>query len=96
MSALDGIHNRLQRTYLTLLSLVMAIACGALVMWDPHAFSEAIGGFNAANAVAIIWATCCSLIHGVGFKPKTFFWQLVFFPPLAWLVLLTTFLTLYT
>ncbi len=84
---LDGLHDRLHIRVLMLLSLAMALTCGGLVMWDPQTFADKIGGFTVANGPALIWATCTGMIHGMAFKPRFWLWQLVFFPPFAWVVM---------
>ena len=84
---LDGIYDRLHKRVLMLFSLVLALTCAGLVIWDPQSFADKIGGFHAANAPALIWATCTGFIHGMGFKPRFWLWQIVFFPALAWLVM---------
>lgn len=86
---LDGLYDRLHIRVLTLLSLALALTCGGLVMWDPQSFADRIGGFSVANGPALVWATCTGMIHGMGFKPRFWLWQLVFFPPFAWLVMIT-------
>ncbi|MGF1769340.1 cyd operon protein YbgE [Enterovibrio makurazakiensis] len=85
---LDGLHDRLLQRVLMLFSLVLAVTCAGLVIWDPQSFADKIGGFNLTNAPALIWATCTGFIHGMGFKPRFWLWQLVFFPPFAWIVMI--------
>ncbi|TOH31943.1 cyd operon protein YbgE [Vibrio parahaemolyticus] len=50
-----------------------------------------MGGFNAVIAPALIWALCSSMVFGVGFKPRNWYWQLLFSPyfSLAILIYLT-------
>lgn len=86
---LDGLYDRLHQRGLMLFSLVLAVVCAGGVIWDPVDFSSKIGGFNAVNGPALIWATCAGFIHGMAFKPYYWLWQVVFFPPLAWLVMLS-------
>ncbi|WP_028025172.1 cyd operon YbgE family protein [Enterovibrio calviensis] len=85
---LDGLHDRLLQRVLMLFSLVLAVTCAGLVIWDPQSFADKIGGFNLSNSPALIWATCTGFIHGMGFKPRFWLWQLVFFPPFAWIVMI--------
>ncbi|MDD1795353.1 cyd operon protein YbgE [Enterovibrio sp. ZSDZ42] len=85
---LDGLHDRLLQRVLMLFSLVLAVTCAGLVIWDPQSFADKIGGFTLTNAPALIWATCTGFIHGMGFKPRFWLWQLVFFPPFAWIVMI--------
>ncbi|MDD1782521.1 cyd operon protein YbgE [Enterovibrio sp. ZSDZ35] len=87
IALLDGLHDRLHKRVLMLLSLVLALVCGGLVMWDPQAFAAKLGGFTVANGLPLIWATCTGLIHGMAFKPRRWFWQLVFFPPFSWVIM---------
>lgn len=93
---LDGLHDRLHIRVLMMLSLLLALTCGGLVMWDPQTFAAKQGGFNIVNGPALIWATCTGIIHGMAFKPRFWLWQLVFFPPLAWLVMVPVLLKAFT
>ncbi|MGF1707532.1 cyd operon protein YbgE [Enterovibrio baiacu] len=92
---LDGLHDRLHKRVLMIMSLVLALTCAGLVIWDPQTFADRIGGFSVANAPALIWATCTGIIHGMAFKPRFWFWQLVFFPPFAWAVMISILATAF-
>lgn len=85
---LDGFHDRLHQSVLIAFSMILALVCAVGVIWDPVIISEKIGGFTVLSGIALIWATCTGFIHGIGFKPHFWLWQIVFFPPLAWLIML--------
>ncbi|EGU36519.1 cyd operon protein YbgE [Vibrio sp. N418] len=74
------IHAPLDKTLLRVLSLVLGFFHVAMVMWDPHAYSEAIGGFNAVISPLMIWAICSSMVFGLSFKPHNWYWQILFSP----------------
>lgn len=93
--SLDGLYDRLHIRVAILISLILALSCGALVIWDPSIFAQKLGGFNIVNGLALIWATCAGLIHGLSFKPHFWLWQLFFFPPLAWLIMGWALITAY-
>jgi cyd operon protein YbgE len=57
-------------------------------MWDPEAYAESIGGFNAVIGPMLIWAVCSSMVFGVGFKPRAWVWQLLFSPYASLTILL--------
>ncbi|MDW6003722.1 cyd operon protein YbgE [Vibrio mangrovi] len=59
----------------------------ALLMWNPQVYAETIGGFNFVIVVLLIWAICSSMIFGIGFKPRRWFWQIIFTPYLSGCVL---------
>ncbi|MGR5235332.1 cyd operon protein YbgE [Vibrio alfacsensis] len=85
------LHAPMDKAPLRVLSLILGFMHVGLVMWDPDAYHRAIGGFNAVIAPAMIWAMCSSMVYGVGFKPKKWYWQVLFSPyfSLAILIYLT-------
>ncbi|RJX73722.1 cyd operon protein YbgE [Vibrio sinensis] len=74
------LHEPMDKTLLRVLSLVLGFYHVVMVMWDPHAYAEAIGGFNMVIAPLMIWAICSSMVFGVGFKPRKWYWQCLFSP----------------
>ncbi|WP_194435427.1 cyd operon protein YbgE [Vibrio fluminensis] len=74
------LHAPLDKTLFRVLSLVLGFFHVAMLMWDPHAYSEAIGGFNAVISPLLIWAVCSSMVFGLSFKPRNWYWQLLFSP----------------
>ncbi|WP_104041100.1 cyd operon protein YbgE [Vibrio hyugaensis] len=85
------LHAPMDKTLLRSLALILGFMHVGLVMWDPNAYHREIGGFNAFIAPALIWAVCSSMVYGVGFKPRNWYWQVLFSPyfSLAILVYLT-------
>ncbi|MFZ6040542.1 cyd operon protein YbgE [Vibrio natriegens] len=82
------LHEPTDKTLLRVLSLILGFIHVGLVMWEPEAYSEAIGGFNAVIAPALIWAVCSSMVFGVGFKPRSWYWQVLFSPYFSLTILL--------
>ncbi len=74
------LHESTDKTLLRVLSLILGFMHAGLVMWNPEAYHEAIGGFNAIISPALIWALCSSMVFGVGFKPRNWYWQVLFSP----------------
>ncbi|QXO19053.1 MULTISPECIES: cyd operon protein YbgE [Vibrio] len=85
---LANLHAPVDKTLIKVLSLVLGFYHVAMVMWDPAAYSSSIGGFNAFVAPLLIWAVCSSMVFGVGFKPRSWIWQLVFSPYISLPILL--------
>ncbi|AWB00978.1 cyd operon protein YbgE [Vibrio harveyi] len=85
------LHALMDKTLLRVLVLILGFMHVGLVMWDPNAYHREIGGFNAFIAPALIWAVCSSMVYGVGFKPRNWYWQVLFSPyfSLAILIYLT-------
>ncbi|KIN11492.1 cyd operon protein YbgE [Vibrio mytili] len=83
-----AIHQPMDKTLLRVLSLILGFMHVGLVMWEPEAYSQAIGGFNALIAPALIWAICSSMVFGVGFKPRYWVWQVLFSPYISLAILL--------
>jgi len=85
------LHAPMDKTLLRVLSLILGFMHVGLVMWDPEAYHQAIGGFNSIIAPALIWSVCSSMVYGVGFKPRNWYWQALFSPyfSLAILIYLT-------
>ena len=42
--------------------------------------ADHIDGFNVVKGMLLIWAVCSSMIYGIGFKPRHWFWQVTFSP----------------
>ncbi|GAB6262126.1 cyd operon YbgE family protein [Photobacterium sp. R1] len=76
-------HAWLACSPLRLLALVMGLATGGLVMWDPVLFAREIGGFGPVVSPALIWSCCTAMIFGVGFVPCRWYWQVLFSPYIA-------------
>ncbi|MGR5133575.1 cyd operon protein YbgE [Vibrio alfacsensis] len=85
------LHAPMDKTLLRVLALILGFMHVGLVMWEPNAYHQAIGGFNAVIVPAMIWAMCSSMVYGVGFKPRKWYWQVLFSPyfSLAILIYLT-------
>ncbi|MGD8170121.1 cyd operon protein YbgE [Vibrio sp. TRT 21S02] len=74
------LHAPLDKTLFRVLSLVLGFYHVAMVMWDPEAYSNSIGGFNALISPLLIWAICSSMVFGLSFKPRNWYWQVLFSP----------------
>lgn len=74
------LHAPVDKTLFRVLSLVLGFYHVAMVMWDPELYSASIGGFNPIISPLMIWAICSSMVFGVGFKPRNWYWQLLFSP----------------
>ena len=74
------LHNPMDNRLLKTLSLVLGFMNAGLVLWNPEAYHQAIGGFNVFIAPALIWAICSSVIYGIGFKPRSWYLQVLFSP----------------
>lgn len=85
------LHAPMDKTLLRVLALILGFMHVGLVMWEPNAYHREIGGFDAFIAPALIWAVCSSMVYGVGFKPRNWYWQVLFSPyfSLAILIYLT-------
>ncbi|WP_394248412.1 cyd operon protein YbgE [Vibrio profundi] len=77
---ISKLHSPLDKALIRALSLILGFMHVGLVMWDPEAYSVSIGGFNAVIAPLLIWAVCSSMVYGIGFKPRAWFWQILFSP----------------
>jgi len=74
------LHAPLDKTLFRVLSLVLGFFHVAMLMWDPEAYAVAIGGFNVIISPLLIWAVCSSMVFGLSFKPRNWYWQLLFSP----------------
>ena len=81
--AIKAIHAPLMLLPLKLLAIAMAVTVAGLVMWEPHQFADAIGGFGPVIAPLMIWATCSAMVFGMSFVPHRWYWQLLFSPIIA-------------
>ncbi|AIW19342.1 cyd operon protein YbgE [Vibrio coralliilyticus] len=77
---LAKLHAPMDKALFRALSLILGFYHVAMVMWDPEQYSASIGGFNALISPLMIWAICSSMIFGLSFKPKNWYWQVLFSP----------------
>lgn len=77
---LTKLHQPIDKILFKMLSILLGFYHVAMVMWDPEAYAVSIGGFNALVAPLLIWAICSSMVFGVGFKPRSWVWQIFFSP----------------
>ncbi|MGF1724090.1 cyd operon protein YbgE [Photobacterium nomapromontoriensis] len=82
------VHLWLDHSLLRIIAIVLSMVTAGLVMWDPTHFALAIGGFGPVVSPVLIWATCATMVYGVGFVPQRWYWQVLFTPYLSLLVLL--------
>lgn len=82
------LHAPLDKALIRALSLVLGFYHVAMVMWDPERYSASIGGFNAIISPLLIWAICASMIFGLSFKPRNWYWQVLFSPYFSLLILI--------
>jgi cyd operon protein YbgE len=82
------LHQPMDKTLLRVLSLILGFMHVSLVMWDPEMYAASIGGFNALIGPMLIWAVCSSMVYGIGFKPRSWMWQLLFSPYISLTILL--------
>nr|WP_269136845.1 cyd operon protein YbgE [Vibrio cincinnatiensis] len=85
------LHQPIDKILFKMLSILLGFYHVAMVMWDPEAYAVSIGGFNALVAPLLIWAICSSMVFGVGFKPRSWVWQ-IFFSPYFSLPIMMSFL----
>lgn len=81
-------HKLVDKALLRVLSLLLGFYHIAMIMWDPELYSQSIGGFNAVISPLMIWALCASMVFGVGFRPRKWFWQLLFSPYISLSILI--------
>ncbi|KAA5946968.1 cyd operon protein YbgE [Pantoea sp. Bo_2] len=86
------LYDLMDKGSLRALSLLLALLTAGGVMWDPTRFANQAGQLPALQGLVLIWAVCCGVIHGVGFRPRKTRWQALFTPLPALLVL---FIALY-
>ncbi|EPA8651457.1 cyd operon protein YbgE [Photobacterium damselae] len=82
-SVITAVHAPLANLPVRILAFVMAVVTTGFVMWNPHQFADAIGGFGPVIAPAMIWSTCACMIHAMGFVPHKWYWKLLFTPVIA-------------
>nr|WP_202597858.1 MULTISPECIES: cyd operon protein YbgE [unclassified Vibrio] len=77
---LTKLHQWVDKALFRALSIILGFYHVAMVMWDPEAYAASIGGFNVLVAPLLIWGICSSMVFGVGFKPRSWIWQIFFSP----------------
>ena len=88
MNIIATLYAVMDKRPLRALSLVMALLLAGCIFWDPSRFAAKTSELEIWHGFLIMWAVCAGVIHGVGFRPKAVYWQGIFCPPIADLVLL--------
>ncbi|WP_338564750.1 cyd operon protein YbgE [Erwinia sp. E_sp_W01_6] len=70
------------------LSLLLALWLAGCIFWDPRRFAANSSPLEIWQGLLMMWAVCTGVIHGVGFRPRHWRWQVFFSPLPAWFVLL--------
>ncbi|MGO2344977.1 MAG: cyd operon protein YbgE, partial [Providencia sp.] len=74
----DKTYQLMDKGLIRALILILALVTAGAVMWDPTLFAASTSSFLIWQGLLLIWATCSSMIFGVGFKPKKVIWRAVF------------------
>lgn len=82
------IYDVMDKRLLKALSLIMALLLAACIFFVPAAFAAKTSNLAIWHGVVLIWSVCAGVVYGVGFRPRSLFWQAIFCPPLAVLVML--------
>ena len=78
----------MDKSPLRALSLIIALTLAGCVFWDPTRFAAKTSELEIWHGLLLIWAVCAGVIHGTGFRLRATYWQALFFPLIADLVLL--------
>lgn len=70
------------------LSLILALVLAGCVFWQPRVFAANTSTLQIWQSLLLVWAVSAGVVHGVGFKPNREFWQAVFSPLPAMLILI--------
>ncbi|HBO24684.1 MULTISPECIES: cyd operon protein YbgE [unclassified Providencia] len=84
----DKTYQLMDKGLIRALILILALVTAGAVMWDPTLFAASTSSFLIWQGLLLIWATCSSMIFGVGFKPKKVIWRAVFHPLPAAIILI--------
>lgn len=92
MSSVAELQKRARDLFATGLArsvlLLLALFHAGAVLWNPHVYASAIGGFNAGVVPLMIWSICSGVILGVGFQPISGWGKLLLNPYLSLVILL--------
>ena len=91
---IDNVQRPINNIIVRLLLVGVAIFHMAMLMWEPTAYSEQIGGFGGLLAPSLIYSVCTAFIFAVGFVPQKWIWKLLFSPYFS-IVILSYFSYLY-
>lgn len=77
----------LQRAGSRALSLLLAVPLSLVLLVHPAAMLDAEGRYSHGLLMLTMWGVAAGFVHGVGFVPRAWLWQLAFHPLLAWLLM---------
>ncbi|XEG68625.1 cyd operon protein YbgE [Edwardsiella tarda] len=83
----DKLYNLMDKGPLRALSLILALVLAGCIFWDPTRFAAKTSALEIWQGLLIMWAVCCGVVHGVGFRPQLAWWR-AFFSPLPALIVL--------
>jgi len=84
---LTRLHRPLDKGALRALSLLLAGYLSIVFLLMPQVIAPHTSVLNHGEASLLMWGVCAGFIHGVGFSPRYWLWQLLFSPWLAWPVM---------
>nr|WP_314267316.1 cyd operon protein YbgE [uncultured Moellerella sp.] len=84
----DKCYQLMDRGPVRALILILALLMAGMVMWDPSQLAANTSSFKIWQGLLLIWATCASVIFGVGFRPQKLLWRTVFHPLPALILLI--------
>lgn len=80
---------------LPLISMMLAAISLLMVLFWPKFLIEANGSVDHSFVTLVMLANSAGFIHGIGYKPSTFIWRLLFTPLFAWPILASFFHHVY-
>lgn len=80
---------------LPLISMMLAVTSLLMVLFWPKFLIETNGSVNHSFVTLVMLANSATFIHGIGYKPTTFAWRLLFTPLFAWPILASFFYHVY-
>lgn len=84
---IDSLYRYMDKGPLRALSLIMALLLAGCVFWEPARFAARTSSLSIWQGMALIWAVCSGVIHGIGFRPLRVRWRGIFSPFPAFVIL---------
>ncbi|MCI4186167.1 cyd operon protein YbgE [Dickeya dianthicola] len=84
---IDRLYRCMDKGPLRALSLIMALLLAGCVFWEPARFAARTSSLAVWQGMALIWAVCTGVVHGVGFRPQRMRWRAFFSPFPAFVIL---------
>lgn len=88
-----SLNDKLYQAWMLKMSFLLASVSMIMLLFWPKFMMSANGSVDHNYLMLVMLANSAGFIHGIGYKPETFIWRVVFTPFFSWPILGHFFIT---